>query len=258
MSVNDVRVVASTWFAEAPRPGTVVVSGQDVAPAVRVPGARRSGDAEHRDADSGVVHRTPCAPTADASPSPTGGRSRSRGAAAAGAEVRPARAEPLLMDPPLRCRCRRDQYARPSHSHATPRQPAHQRELPRRRPLHPRARVGPRADAAGVIRFGITHFAQDSLGDIVFVTLPSVGAQVTAGQPCGEVESTKSSAPGPPMSEPGAIGGSRCSPQQRRPRCCWRSVASCWRCGVRRLVSPPESSPRVDGGLRRHRAWSAR
>lgn len=32
MSVNDVRVVASTWFAEAPRPGTVVVSGQDVAP----------------------------------------------------------------------------------------------------------------------------------------------------------------------------------------------------------------------------------
>lgn len=49
-----------------------------------------------------------------------------------------------------------------------------------------------RADAAGVIRFGITHFAQDSLGDIVFVTLPSVGAQVTAGQPCGEVESTKS------------------------------------------------------------------
>lgn len=42
------------------------------------------------------------------------------------------------------------------------------------------------------IRFGITDFAQDSLGDIVFVSLPNVGAQITAGQPCGEVESTKS------------------------------------------------------------------
>ena len=39
---------------------------------------------------------------------------------------------------------------------------------------------------------GITDYAQDALGDIVFVTLPAVGAAVTAGQPCGEVESTKS------------------------------------------------------------------
>ncbi len=44
----------------------------------------------------------------------------------------------------------------------------------------------------GVIRFGITDFAQDALGDIVFVSLPEVGTQITAGQPCGEVESTKS------------------------------------------------------------------
>ena len=42
------------------------------------------------------------------------------------------------------------------------------------------------------IRFGITDHAQDALGDIVFVTLPSVGAHVSAGVPCGEVESTKS------------------------------------------------------------------
>ena len=41
-------------------------------------------------------------------------------------------------------------------------------------------------------RVGITAFAQDALGDIVYVTLPDDGAQVTAGQPCGEVESTKS------------------------------------------------------------------
>ncbi len=43
-----------------------------------------------------------------------------------------------------------------------------------------------------VIRFGITDFAQDALGDIVYVSLPEVGDQLTAGQPCGEVESTKS------------------------------------------------------------------
>lgn len=44
----------------------------------------------------------------------------------------------------------------------------------------------------GVVRFGITDYAQDSLGDIVYVDLPKVGQAVTAGQPCGEVESTKS------------------------------------------------------------------
>lgn len=41
-------------------------------------------------------------------------------------------------------------------------------------------------------RVGITAYAQDALGDIVFVTLPDDGATVTAGQTCGEVESTKS------------------------------------------------------------------
>ena len=42
------------------------------------------------------------------------------------------------------------------------------------------------------LRVGVTDYAQAALGDIVFVTLPEVGAEVTAGQPCGEVESTKS------------------------------------------------------------------
>jgi glycine cleavage system H protein len=45
---------------------------------------------------------------------------------------------------------------------------------------------------ADAIRIGITHFAQDSLGDIVFVQLPEPGAEVTAGQALGEIESTKS------------------------------------------------------------------
>ena len=38
---------------------------------------------------------------------------------------------------------------------------------------------------------GISHFAQDALGDIVFIDLPKVGAKITAGQQIGEVESTK-------------------------------------------------------------------
>ena len=44
----------------------------------------------------------------------------------------------------------------------------------------------------GRVRVGITDYAQDALGDVVFVSLPEVGAAVTAGQACGEVESTKS------------------------------------------------------------------
>jgi glycine cleavage system H protein len=41
-------------------------------------------------------------------------------------------------------------------------------------------------------RVGITDYAQDALGDVVFVQLPDPGATVTATQSCGEVESTKS------------------------------------------------------------------
>jgi glycine cleavage system H protein len=42
------------------------------------------------------------------------------------------------------------------------------------------------------VRVGVTDYAQQALGDIVFVTLPEVGAEVSAGTPCGEIESTKS------------------------------------------------------------------
>lgn len=42
------------------------------------------------------------------------------------------------------------------------------------------------------VRIGITDFAQNALGDIVYVSLPEDGARVEAGQVCGEVESTKS------------------------------------------------------------------
>jgi glycine cleavage system H protein len=47
-------------------------------------------------------------------------------------------------------------------------------------------------EEGGRILVGITDFAQDQLGDVVFVGLPESGATVTEGQPLGEVESTKS------------------------------------------------------------------
>ncbi len=48
------------------------------------------------------------------------------------------------------------------------------------------------APGAGALRVGITDFAQDALGDIVYVQLPEPGSAVQAGQSLGEVESTKS------------------------------------------------------------------
>lgn len=49
-----------------------------------------------------------------------------------------------------------------------------------------------RTTGEGTVRIGITDFAQDSLGDIVFIQLPEPGAEVKAGEPLGEIESTKS------------------------------------------------------------------
>jgi glycine cleavage system H protein len=53
---------------------------------------------------------------------------------------------------------------------------------------HEWARTGP----DGRIRIGITDYAQDALGDVVFVQLPTEGKSFTAGDALGEVESTKS------------------------------------------------------------------
>lgn len=47
-------------------------------------------------------------------------------------------------------------------------------------------------EESGRIVIGISDFAQDQLGDVVFVGLPDSGAEVEAGKPLGEVESTKS------------------------------------------------------------------
>lgn len=48
------------------------------------------------------------------------------------------------------------------------------------------------AEDEGVVRIGITDFAQDALGEVVYVEHPEVGATVAAGDVVGEVESTKS------------------------------------------------------------------
>ncbi|PYX91114.1 MAG: glycine cleavage system protein GcvH [Acidobacteria bacterium] len=48
--------------------------------------------------------------------------------------------------------------------------------------------IKPQGDTATI---GITHYAQESLGDIVFVDLPKVGAEITAGKAFGTVESVK-------------------------------------------------------------------
>ena len=47
-------------------------------------------------------------------------------------------------------------------------------------------------ESAGSVRIGITDYAQDALGDIVYVQLPELGEAVSAGAAIGELESTKS------------------------------------------------------------------
>jgi glycine cleavage system H protein len=49
-----------------------------------------------------------------------------------------------------------------------------------------------RRTADNTVRVGITDFAQSALGDVVFVRLPDVGTELSAGEAFGEVESTKS------------------------------------------------------------------
>ncbi|MFP5488012.1 MAG: glycine cleavage system protein GcvH [Acidimicrobiia bacterium] len=49
-----------------------------------------------------------------------------------------------------------------------------------------------RLDDGSRVRVGITDFAQDSLGDVVYVDLPAVGTTVSANEAVGELESTKS------------------------------------------------------------------
>lgn len=49
-----------------------------------------------------------------------------------------------------------------------------------------------RVEAGGLVRVGITDFAQDALGDVVYADIPAVGSAVTRDRAFGEIESTKS------------------------------------------------------------------
>jgi glycine cleavage system H protein len=57
-------------------------------------------------------------------------------------------------------------------------------------PMHEGVRTP--GDTEGSVRVGITQYAQDALGDIVYLELPAVGAEIVAGAVIGEIESTKS------------------------------------------------------------------
>ena len=57
---------------------------------------------------------------------------------------------------------------------------------------HEWVNAAPDAIAGQTVRVGITEFAAEALGEIVFVDAPAVGDAVTAGEACGEIESTKS------------------------------------------------------------------
>ena len=57
---------------------------------------------------------------------------------------------------------------------------------------HEWARISDGPDGKPVVRVGVTDYAQQSLGDVVYLQLPDIGATVTAGEPLGEIESTKS------------------------------------------------------------------
>ncbi|HET9998176.1 MAG TPA: glycine cleavage system protein H, partial [Nocardioides sp.] len=52
-------------------------------------------------------------------------------------------------------------------------------------PMHEWVRTP--GDTEGSVRVGITHFAQDALGDIVYVSLPEVGEELQSGTTCGEL-----------------------------------------------------------------------
>jgi glycine cleavage system H protein len=58
--------------------------------------------------------------------------------------------------------------------------------------LYTREHEWARTERDGRVRVGITDFAQDALGDVVYVDLPEEGTEVRGGEPLGEVESTKS------------------------------------------------------------------
>jgi glycine cleavage system H lipoate-binding protein len=87
--------------------------------------------------------------------------------------------------------------------------------------------------ADGIATVGVTAFAADALGDVVHVELPDAGTRVSAGESCGELESTKS------LSDLARCGpGSLAS----RTSCCSTATPPC--CSATPRTHSPRSSPR--------------
>jgi glycine cleavage system H lipoate-binding protein len=86
-----------------------------------------------------------------------------------------------------------------------------------------------RVDAGtSLVRAGVTDFAQQSLGDVVDVSPPRPNEKVKAGEPCGDIESTKSSLAHPTSSMPIPTVGAGCSTSKSTRRRWPSSLRLCW------------------------------
>ena len=178
IQIGDVRVVADTWFADTDDGHRG--RGHRGAPALRHHGHRRRA--------------TPWPAAMEIPGGVTGHRAPARGGDTDDQIEDEVAIDALLTLDRASVRSPR------THRHPlsgcaphdpNPRSDMSDLEYPAGPALHRRARVGARATATSV-RVGITSFAQEALGDVVYVSLPAVGDAVVAGDTCGEVESTKS------------------------------------------------------------------
>ena len=191
IQIADVRVVASTWFDDAP---TASGSWCPGSASLRRTRSWRSGGAATLatalEIPGGVADTVRTA----------GGAHLGRPGGQRPGRARCSRPRPLSTLARPRARRVRDLRRKAPAMSQTPENLRYTRE-------HEWVDVTPE----GRVRFGITDHAQEALGDIVFVTLPAVGATVAAGEPCGEVESTKS------VSDIYApVSGTVVDPQRRR------------------------------------------
>ncbi len=180
IEINDsVRVVAQTGLVDSPTQG-LVVGGTPVQPPYVIEVDRGPLHPGHRDGLRRRVHRR--------------GAERRRDGQGRAARQRRDR----VGHPSLRADLRQVRGA--GVACGSPRLPDRTDLRRRRMPVYPEDLkytaehewVRDPGEATDSVRVGITEYAQDQLGDIVFVSLPEVGTEVEAGSAVGELESTKS------------------------------------------------------------------
>ena len=168
-----VRVGVDTWVVGSP--GALVVDGTTLSPALFRSRHWRSGDAGRGDEHPGWGRRQRRA-----------GRRHNVGAAGRrGERDRLAATE----TPPIRSASQVSTTSRPAEPASPPRSPVS--EIPSDL-YYTEDHEWVRRTGDDTVRVGITDYAQAALGDVVFVELPDVDAEVTAGSEFGTVESTKS------------------------------------------------------------------